>query len=151
MIDLILYTENGYYLYYPIQSANEDRDHSIYLNITAYNSYSSCLAEFQLAWVQQDSQVNSLAWFYAVLSLLLLLILIVIIVVVYGYCQKQSQIGKQDKDLPLERIGDDQSEYGVELQGAAYNQLMLGDVFKDLLRSNRGKKQTVSYLDELQD
>ncbi|CAD8166752.1 unnamed protein product [Paramecium octaurelia] len=151
LIDLILYAENGYYLYYPILSANDDRDHSVYLNITAYNSYSSCQAQFEIGWIEQDSEVNSLAWFYAILSLLLLLILVVIVVAVYGFCEKQSQIGKKDQNLPLERIGDDESEYGVELQGPGYNQLMLGDVFKDLLRNNKSKKQTVSYTDELSD
>ncbi|CAD8131428.1 unnamed protein product [Paramecium pentaurelia] len=151
LIDLILYAENGYYLYYPMQSANDDRDHSVYLNITAYNSYSSCQAQFEIGWIQQDSQINNVAWFYVTLSILLLAILIVIIVVIYGFCQKQSQIGKKDQNLPLERIGDDESEYGVELQGAGYNQLMLGDVFKDLLRDNKSKKQTISYTDELLD
>ncbi|CAD8174972.1 unnamed protein product [Paramecium octaurelia] len=151
LIDLILYADNGYYLYYPIKLTNDDRNHSVSLNVTAYNSYSSCEVEFTLEWVEQDSQVNSLAWFWAILSLLLLLILTVIIIAVYGFCQKQSQIGRQDKDFPLERIRDDQSEQGLELQGAAYNQLMLGDVFKDLLRNNRTKKQTVSYVDELSD
>ncbi|CAD8091731.1 unnamed protein product [Paramecium sonneborni] len=151
LIDLILYAENGYYLYYPIVQANNDRDHSVFLNITAYNSYSNYQAKFEIFWTEQDSQVNSKAWFYAILSILLFLLLIVIIVVIYGFCQKQSKIGKQDHNLPLERIGDDQSEYGVELQGAAYNQLMLGDVFKDLLRDNKSKKQTISYADELSD
>ncbi|CAD8086508.1 unnamed protein product [Paramecium sonneborni] len=151
LIDLILYFDNGYFLYYPIAQVNDDKDHSIFLNITAYNSYSNCQVQFEIYWTEEDIQINNMAWFYAILSLLLFLIFIVILVVIYGFCQKQNKLGRQDHNLHLERIGDDQSEFGVELQNAPYNQLMLGDVFKDLLRNNKSKKQAISYADELSD